>query len=314
MLIQESDLLIAIGSRLSLQQTGFNWQEFVPNGEIVQIDCDEKELNKGHPKVDFKICADANHFFENLVNTIPEKTEYREWINHCVEIKNKNPLNEYWNNNTGEKFISPYEFYEKLSNLAIENDNVTPCSSGGAFTTFQQTFAQKKGQIITSNKGMASMGYGLSGAIGTCFVDLSKRTILIEGDGGFAQNLQELGVVKVNKLNLKIFIFSDNGYASIRMTQKNYFNGKYVGCDEQTGVGFPNWQKLFDAYDIKSMNINKGFEKDEQFLYMFNSVNPVAFIVEIDPEQTYFPKITSFIQTDGSMKSNPLHKMSPFID
>ena len=104
-----------------------------------------------------------------------------------------------------------------------------------------QAFSQTSEQRMITNKGLASMGYGLSGAIGAALAANGKRTYLVEGDGGFAQNIQELGTVAILDLNLKIFIFEDQGHASIRMTQKNYFGGKYVGCDKSTGLGLPNW-------------------------------------------------------------------------
>jgi len=177
-----------------------------------------------------------------------------------------------------------------------------------------QTFAQKLGQRIVTNKGLASMGYGLSGAIGASLAGSPRRTVLVEGDGGFTQNLQELGTVHANALNLKIFLFDDNGYASIRMTQRNYFGGRYVGCDLATGLGIPNWELLFAAYAIPVMRLVPGFESDPAFLAAFNRPGPHAFLVHIDPNQTYFPKITSRITASGSMESNPLHRMTPGLD
>jgi acetolactate synthase-1/2/3 large subunit len=112
-------------------------------------------------------------------------------------------------------------------------------------------------------------------------------------------------------LNLKIFIFDDSGYASIRATQKNYFGGRYVGCDRNTGLGLPDWGKLFMAWGVPAMRLNQGYEADDQFHAMFDSTGTSAFIVSIDPEQTYFPKITSRITANGSMESNPLHLMTP---
>ena len=177
-----------------------------------------------------------------------------------------------------------------------------------------QTFEIKNKQKMVTNKGLASMGYGLSGAIGASVANKDKRVILVEGDGGFAQNIQEIGTVAINQLNLKIFIFDDSGYASIRATQKNYFKGSYVGCDIETGLGLPQWEKLFDAWNLPALLLNKDFESDSQFINLFESKGPAAFIVSIDPEQTYFPKITSRITENGSMESNPLHQMTPDLD
>ena len=159
------------------------------------------------------------------------------------------------------------------------------------------------------------MGYGLSGAIGANIAaGRDNRTILIEGDGGFAQNLQEMGTARINNLNLKIFIFNDQGHASIRMTQINYFGGKYLGCDKQSGLGLPNWKVLFNAWGVKPIEINKNFEKDKKFLKSFNKIGLSVYVVKIDPKQTYFPKISSKISKSGTMASNPIDKMSPEIN
>ena len=310
-LLQQADLLIALGTRLSLQQSGFNWQQFVPAGEIVQVDCDPAELSKGHPRIALGVCGDANAILRALLSQ--PLGDHTEWVSFCREVKSVLPLVEPVNE-TGEGYLSPYVFAEKLSALANSADLVIPCSSGSAFTVMMQTFAQKNGQRIVTNKGLASMGYGLSGAIGAAFAGGGRRTILVEGDGGFTQNLQELGTVAANKLNLKIFIFDDNGYASIRMTQRNYFGGRYVGCDTETGLGIPNWEKLFDAYSIPAMRVGPGFEEDPTFLAAFEGVGAYGFLVHIDPTQTYFPKISSRVTESGSMESNPLHRMTPDLD
>jgi acetolactate synthase-1/2/3 large subunit len=217
-------------------------------------------------------------------------------------------------NYTGPEYISPYKFILSLEELTQSNDIIVPCSSGSAFTLSMQIWRQKLGQKIVTNKSLASMGYGLSGAIGAAFANRTRRTILIEGDGGFAQNIQEIGTAKINELNLKIFIFNDQGHASIRMTQRNYFNGKYLGCDTNTGLGLPNWYKVFEGWGLEITTVNNGFDKCEGFLKKFNNNSLEIFIVQIDPEQTYFPKISSRIKQDGTMESNPLDKMSPELD
>jgi acetolactate synthase-1/2/3 large subunit len=174
-----------------------------------------------------------------------------------------------------------------------------------------QAFNQRSGQVIITNKGLASMGYGLAGAIGAALADRSRRTVLVEGDGGFSQNLQELATVNVQNLNLKIFIFANNGYASIRMTQKNYFDGAYLGCDIESGLGFPDWQTLAKAFGIKSKILSEDFASDREFLSAWGDAEPWLFVVPVHPEQTYFPKISSQVTATGGMESAPLHKMSP---
>lgn len=311
LLLQQADLLIALGTRLGMQQTGFNWQEFIPVGKVVQVDCDQAELEKGHPRVDVPLLGDANAVVEALAAA--DLGDHRAWADYCRMVKTELPVVEPVNQ-TGPEYLSPYLFARLLSGLCGNDDVVIPCSSGSAFTVMMQAFEQKRGQVMVTDKGLASMGYGLGGAIGAAFAYPDRRVVLVEGDGGFSQNLQELGTAAVNDLNLKIFIFDDNGYASIRMTQRNYFGGRYVGCDKSTGLGIPNWEKLFDAYDIPVMRLLPGFADDGQFLARFSATGVAGFIVQIDPEQTYFPKITSRVTETGSMASNPLHIMTPDLD
>jgi acetolactate synthase-1/2/3 large subunit len=307
-LIQQSDLVLALGTRLGLQQTGFNWQEFVPVGDVIQVDCDPAELAKGHPAVSLPVCGDANAVLRFVAGCTAGN--YSDWLEFCHFVRQEIPLVELVNS-TAQGYLSPYCFVQELSHLCTGQDVVIPCSSGGAYTVMMQAFEQKSGQKMVNTKGLASMGYGLGGAIGAAFAANGRRTILVEGDGGFTQNLQELGTVSANHLNLKIFLFANNGYASIRMTQKNYFGGHYVGCDTETGLGIPKWDLLFAAYGIPVMPIGVGYQEDESFLRLFESKGPAAFLVKIDPNQTYFPKISSRVGQDGAMESNPLHLMSP---
>tara|TARA_B100002019_G_scaffold293454_1_gene321179 strand:+ start:582 stop:2339 length:1758 start_codon:yes stop_codon:yes gene_type:complete len=311
-IIQQSDLVLALGTRLGLQQTGFNWQEFVPKGKIIHVDIDQEEIKKGHPNIYYGIQTDANLLLKQLLKY--KLGNFKKWFDYCSMIKSKIPLIEKNANKKQKFYVSPFEFYKKLSEICKNNDIIVPCSSGGALTTFHQTFEQKQNQIIISNKGLAAMGYGLGGALGSSFANRNKRVILIEGDGGFAQNLQEIGTVAINKCNIKMFIFDDSGYASIRMTQRNYFKGNYVGCDKNTGLGLPQWDKVFNPWGIKVIKINyKNFKRLEKNKH-FNSNYPVAFIVSISPNQTYFPKISSKVLKNGKLVSNPIHLMSPDLD
>ena len=308
MILQQADFLLAIGSRLGLQQTGFNWQQFMPKGIVVQVELDQAELNKGHPEVDFRLLGDANQFLEKFCDSNLQK--HLDWLQFAKDVRKNIPLTESVNT-PREGYVSPFFLASSLVRLSTQSDIIVPCSSGSAFTTMMQAFEQKPGQLMVTNKGLASMGYGLSGAIGAAIANPTRRVILVEGDGGFSQNLQEIGTAAINQLNLKMFILDDSGYASIRMTQKNYFGGSYVGCDRQTGLGLPNWDVLFSAWDVPVVRVKSGYENDPEFLRLFNSDTTCAFIVTIDPEQTYFPKITSRVTESGAMESNPLHLMSP---
>ena len=308
-LLGQADLIVALGTRLGLQQTGFNWQRFAPSAKIIQVDIDELELAKGHPKIEAGFSVDATDCLLGIEARYGNN-RFDKWVIFCKEVKKLLPLNEKVNSHH-PGYWSPYSFLEKLSTISLWDDVIIPCSSGGAFTAFFQTFGNKEGQLIVSNKSLASMGYGLAGAIGATIAYPNRRVMLIEGDGGFSQNLQELATVSVRKPNLKIFLLCNDGYASIRMTQKNYFDGAYLGCDINTGLGFPDWHALSTAYGIKCSNLYEEDFSTQNFVQLMDSVEPHIFIVNLHPEQTFFPKISSRISASGGMESEPLWGISP---
>jgi acetolactate synthase-1/2/3 large subunit len=311
-LLQQCDLLIAVGTRLSLQQTGFAWEEFCPLAKIFQVDISNEELEKGHPKIESGLASDANSFINSFVEKfVPVEPGFADWLGFGAKVRNSFSLSDPANTN-GDAYVNPFEFLLELSHQLESSDVIIPCSSGGAFTVTLQALNTKHGQIVISNKGLASMGYGLSGAIGAA-ISTTKRTVLIEGDGGFSQNFQELGTVVQQALNLKIFVFSNQGYASIRMTQRNYFGGAYLGCDVATGLGMPSWEIIANAYGIPFTRLDGLINLPETLRDILEMTGPQMICVEIDPEQTYWPKINSKITPDGSMISNPLHLMTPIL-
>jgi acetolactate synthase-1/2/3 large subunit len=311
--IQQSDLLITFGARLGLQQTGFAWQEFVPKGKIIRVDLDGREIALKQPQTYLDIQMDAGRALLLMLEQIRKtnlKIDTSEWLSFIEEVRESLPIVEDATFQYPDH-VNPFELVSELSILLNAEDKVISCSSGGAYTTMMQAFEQKNGQLLTNNKGLASMGYGLAGAIGTSLAHPESRTVLVEGDGGFAQNLSELGTVQNRELNLKIFIFSNMGYASIRVSQKAYFAGAYIGCDADTGVGLPHWEGLFSAYGIPSVSIVGPLKKNSQALDLLDKTGPAAFIIKIHPDQSFLPKVTSKIFSDGKMKSNPIHLMQP---
>ncbi len=316
-LLQQADLVIAVGTRLGMQQSGFNWQEFAPMAQRVQVDIDDDELRKGHPVIDIAICDDAAEFLALLIALMEQQpknemraSQWTSWTEFGKRVAKVLPANDP-SNVTSEGFLNPFEFVISLSSVLGDGDTVIPCSSGGAFTVMMQAFAQRPGQRIITDKGLASMGYGLAGALGASLAHPNKRTILVEGDGGFAQNLQELGTLMAQQLNVKIFLFDNGGYASIQMTQRNYFEGAYMGCDQATGLGLPDWFQLFSAYGIPVTKLVSSNLINTDTLTLLTMQGPAAFIVPIDPEQTYYPKINSRVTETGTMESSPLHIMFP---
>jgi acetolactate synthase I/II/III large subunit len=311
-LIQQADLVVAIGTRLGLQQTGFDWEEFVPVGRVVQVDIDAAELRKGHPRVDLALRGDADRFLAALYDSIlGDSGGWQAWREFIASVRAELPLNDS-QNVTAPGYVKPYEFAMRLCEIAGPDAVVLPCSSGGAATVSMQALQLRAEQKLVGDKSLAAMGYGLSGAIGVALANPGRQVFLSEGDGGFAQNMQELGTLAATGANVKVFVLNNNGYASIRMTQRNYFGGAWIGCDAQTGLGLPSWEVLARAYRIPFTRLDAESGLDAASVRsLLDADGPALIEVPIDPDQSYYPKIGSAVQADGSMKSNPLHRMSP---
>jgi acetolactate synthase-1/2/3 large subunit len=315
LIIQQADVLIAAGTRLGFQQTGFNYEEFAPLAKIVQIDIDPAEISKGHPRVDIGISCDAAEALRAIFESRPvNPSKTREWLSLCNLITQSIPVPDP-ENYARDEYVEVFKFVHELSRLFGPEDVIVPCSSGGGSTVTMQV-VQQKGlpQRIVTNKGMASMGYGLPGTIGAAFARPESTIWLVDGDGGLTQNSQELGVIGQFQLAVKIFVISNNGYASIRSTQRNYFGGHYVGCDPSTGLHLPDWNLLAATYGVGYHLIDRGEPFSTSFLAAAQSKKPVIFEIPVDPEQTFYPKIQSRISATKGMESNPLHEMTPLLD
>jgi acetolactate synthase-1/2/3 large subunit len=313
LLIQQADLVVAVGTRLGLLQVGYNWKEFAPVAKLVHVYVDETELEKGFPKVDYKIKLESKVFLENLSFELKERNfvpSIEDWQEFIINVRSKFAVPDKANR-CEPGHVELHSFIFNLFERLNERDIIIPCSSGGTYTGTMQVLLNKEGQRVVTSNALASMGVGLSGAIGASLAEPGRRTILLEGDGGFAQNLQELGTLKANKLNLKIFLSDNRGYASIRTTQKTYFNNHYVGCDENTGLGLPDWEKIAEAYGIRTFLVTPETAFNDEFERLMNAKEPVFFVVKLDPDQLYFPKLGSRIGKDGIMQSAPLHQMDP---
>ena len=310
--LSQADCIVALGTRLGIQQTGFNWQEWGPAlevGTVIQVEVDEGELRKGHPRVDVPILADANTVLAGLSQLPAQHLD--DWWRFIQMVRSDVPLIDPANV-TAEGYLSPYELMRQLSEALLPEDVLIPASSGSGQFVPMETFKMKTGQRVTTNKGLASMGYGLAAAMGAASTGAS-RVVLIEGDGSFSQSIQELGTVALQGWPIKIFLLDNDGYASIRTTQRNYFDGAYLGCDSSTGLGFPNWRVLAQAFDIPSVPVGSTGLEGKGVRELLDAPGPGIFVVAVDPEQTYFPKVTSRVTEDGSMASNPVHLMSPSL-
>lgn len=313
LILQQADLLIAAGTRLGFQATGFNVEEFLPVGKLVQIDIDGNEIFKGHPRVDLGIISDGFNASIEILKKVETQTVWKEWVSFSKEVRDLVPIVDP-ENVASPAYVEIFSFINSLSRYFGSDDIIIPSSSGGGSTVTMQVIEQKGlPQRIITNKGMASMGYGLCGAIGAAF-SRETRVWFVDGDGSLTQNIQELGVLAQFNLDVKIFIISNEGYASIRSTQRNYFSGNYIGCDPSTGLNLPNWEKLADAYGVSYFKIDSINPFNDRLRNFLEIKGPALIEIPVDPNQTFFPKITSRISETRGMESNPLHLMTPDLD
>jgi len=310
---QECDLLISIGARLDNCQVAYDYNSFAKNAKKVVIDIDEDELYK-IKDIDVRLNMDAGEFLNTLRSKVDDiKKVSFTWLNRCRDLKEKYPicLSEYYNNNDK---VNPYIFVEELSNSLNKNDIIIPSSSGSASEIVQQAFKIKEGQRLICSPGLGSMGFALPHAIGVSFAsNKKKRIICIEGDGSIQYNITDLQTVKQEELPIKIFIFSNKGYASIRNTQNKFFKGNLLACDETSGLTLPDIMKIGKAYGIKTEKIENHKQLYKKLNKVLNFNGPIICKVVIDETFQTQPKVQAKI-VDGKMQSGKLEDMWPYMN
>ncbi len=310
--VQNSDLLIILGSRLNIRQIGYNFAEFSPNSKKIMVDIDEEEMNKNTLSIDLKINADLNNFLKEILNLkLEDKYDFSEFIKWAKNLQEKYPVvnKDFYKS----REINPYVLMELIHKHSLD-ENVIVTSDGTAAVMSSQALKLKKNQRLFSNSGSASMGYGLPASIGACFAtSLNQKVICIEGDGSIQMNIQELATVAYNNLDLKIIIIENGGYLSIKQTQQRYFDGNFIACGPESGLGFPNFIKLCKSYGISSSQTSTIKSTDLAFKNYFNKKGPHIFIVSVDKKQQFEPKPSSRRLENGAIVSLPLDDMAPFL-
>ena len=312
LVVECSDLLIILGSRLNIRQIGYNFESFAKDKFACYIDIDKNELNKHTVKnIDLKINSDLQTFF-NYFNSkkkyinLPEHKSFLSWAKKIH--KKYGPDYEIF---PQTKKINPYKFVKSISK-SLNNTDVITFSNATAGVVPNQAIRLKKGQRFFGSSGSGSMGFGLPASIGAS-IGSKKRVICFEGDGSIQMNIQELATVSHNNLNIKIIIFSNNGYHSIRQTQRNYFSDNLVGIDSSNGLSFPDYKKISQAYGIPYLKISNESQVDKKLDQVLGKPGPIICEVMIDDKINYQPKVSSKRDSEGKIISAELYDMSPFI-
>lgn len=319
-ILQEADVLIIIGSRLDSSITAFNEENFGKKAKKVIIDIDRNEINRMKLKqVTASAVCDAKAFIQKLAVRIgkedfsKEKNRWDVWLNECHKLRNQYPVVTKEHENM-EGAVSAYYFIEVLCNNLTQEDVIVPESSGAAGEITYQAFKVKKGQKMKNAAGLGSMGFGLPYSIGACLANHGKRTILINGDGAFQMNIQELQTLQRLKLPVKIFIWNNNGYASIRAMQRNNFNGCYVASGEESGLEMPEICKVAKAYGISTFQAKDNQEMLKVLPKVLAAEGPVLCELFLSPEETVSPRVKTIKLENGNMMSTTLENMWPFLE
>lgn len=323
LILQEADLILSVGCRLDTSITAFNDKNFGKCAKKVVIDIDENEIRRMGVDKEVAVACDAKVFLQKLLfqiennqdtfNLIEKKNIWQQWIAYGKELRAKYPVVTEEHGQTKD-YVSAYYFIGRLCELLRDDDVIVPESSGGAGEITYQAFRLKKGQKMKNAAGLGSMGFGLPYAIGSSIANDRRRTILINGDGAFQLNIQELETLHRLQLPVKMFIWNNDGYASIRSMQRNNFQGHYVASEAGSGLTMPDISKVAEAYGFKSYRIHNNKELDKMLPEIMADDELLLCELMVLPEETVSPRVKAIVGENGKMTSGPLENMWPYVE
>lgn len=327
--IQNSDLVLSLGSRLSIRQVGYNYKTWAREAFVIVNDIDQEELKKPSVHSDMRVHADVKELLRALEEVLDLEYKATEesplfkggkgiqdmtWNETCRMWKEKYPvvLPKHLKQDEHE-LTNVYALIKELGEK-LKEDQITVVGNGSACVVGGHACIIKKGQRFITNSAVASMGYDLPAAIGACMADSSKDIILITGDGSIQMNLQELQTIIHHKMPIKIFLINNGGYHSIRQTQKNFFGEPLVGVgDDSRDLSFPEMEKLSAAYGYPYVSIHHNSELGERLSKVLSMDGPVICEIFVSRDQNFEPKSSAKRLPDGTMVSPPLEDLSPFL-
>jgi acetolactate synthase I/II/III large subunit len=307
-IIQNSDLIVVLGSRLSLPQVGYDFSQFAREAKIVVVDIDDIEAGKYTPSVYMN--EDCLSVLKSLNSSEIVDNDISEWVSYCETMKLKYPWvsDEHIDNG----YINSYRFIDKLSEYLSDN-HVIVTDMGTGLLSGHQSIKIKDNQIMFTSQGLGEMGYGLPAAIGAQMSKPNNPVLCLNCDGGIMMNLQELHTIVENELPIKIIIFNNDGYLMIKHTQKLFFNSKYVSVDKKTGVGLPNFSKLMPAFGYEYFSLSEWDSFEDTILSFLNYPTMAVLEVFMDPYQDFIPKVKGVLKSDNTIMAPPIEEMSPIL-
>ena len=313
---QKSDWLLMLGARMDMGQTAYMHKYLARGAKKIMVDIDENEINKMQTTIEIPIPVDAGIFISTMLAQLDnheiEQNQWVDWWQHCRAWKKNYPvvLPEYWEYDDG---ISIYALVDAISEAMEPGDLVAPGSSGAAGEVTLQALKAKKGIRVFNSTALGAMGFGISAAIGGCVASGGKRTICIDGDGSFAMNTQELETIRRLRLPVKFFVLDNDGYASIRATQKTYFEGRFYGSSKEGGLTLPNLENIANAYGINFIEMESSRDIKSVTAKSLETEGAIICRVKVSPRQVTAPRVTSRQHEDGNMETAPMEYMWPEV-
>lgn len=308
--VQSADLVLALGAGLSVAKTGFNFKGFAPRARKIIVDIDPGQASDQAVKADLPIVADAREFMQALIDQGGGGAPVR-WLQACATWRQRYP-NLAPDAATGCDFADMYVFMDRFSD-ALPDGAVMVTGNGSDVVSCWQAFKVKPGQRVINSGNWGAMGWDMPLAIGAGVAAGNRPVVLVTGDGSIQWNIQEFLTAQYYRLPLKIFVFNNNGYTSIRATQNSLFAGFLVGADPRSGVGGVDFRKLADLYGFTYFRIshNEGIREGVEATLAHEGA--ALCEVMISPDQPVAPKASAFRRPDGTMESRPLEDMAPFL-
>ena len=303
-IFQKCDLLITLGTRLTIPQTGYDMKEVARNATIVMVDIDESEFKEF---VDFPIRADCGGFLEKMSGV---KSSCDSWIRECQSIREEFPIVD--KNHRDDVFPNSYKMIQEISNY-LKPNQIIVTDMGTALLSGHQSIHLGGDMTMFSSYGLGEMGYGLPAAFGAAIGGKGREVLCLNCDGGMMMNIQELQTIVQHKLPVKIVIFNNDGYLMIKHTQKMLFKGNYTAVDENTGIVLPDYMKVAKAFGYEGYRIKTWNEFHFYFPRFMDYEGPAICEVFMPPDQDFIPKVKGVVQTDGSIFAPPIEEMSPVL-
>lgn len=310
--VQNADLILSIGSRLAVPFIGHEYDKFADKAKKIVVDIDKEEHKKKTLKIDFFIHSDAKYFIESLLKKI-KKTQWHsknDWLRSCIHLKNTYGDNfPTWQNEKNK--INMYKAIRKISEYSEKGDHFVFDTGATAYVS-TQTLKLKKNQRVIVPGATLTMGYNLPAIIGIWAAFPKSRILCIAGDGSFQMNIHELQTIVHHSIPAKIFVINNQGYLAIRITQKNFFQGRMIGEGITSGVSIPDTGKVSRAYGIKFFRIKTTSELKKTIPKVLNYPGPVICEI-ICPKWQDILTVSSKKLSDGRMVSLPIDDMYPFL-